>query len=60
MRPQCACAVRGHLTRGWKSRPSKKSPPFGRYLAGMKGDLRTRSPGRRVLGPRDRRTSSAR
>jgi len=27
MCPQCACAVKVHLTSGWKSRPRRKSSP---------------------------------
>ncbi|WP_257454148.1 hypothetical protein, partial [Archangium lipolyticum] len=27
MCPQCACAVKVHLTSGWKSRPRRKSTP---------------------------------
>jgi hypothetical protein len=44
MCPQCACAVKGALDQRVEGPPEEEVDPLGSYLAGTRGDPRTRSP----------------
>jgi hypothetical protein len=50
MCPQCECAVKGAPDQRVEVPPEEEVDPLGSYLAGTRGDPRTRSPETEGLG----------